>query len=150
MRLFSWMANIRGRQTIPQSCSSFVMLVLYLGDDFFIMRPFSCLDYRERKHYNLFQKKCVAVVWRCVRHGTIMPKTAPRTVHIIMQHSSEMCVATPDKLFPGPVFSYKLRYIVGFWLVEMAISTNQKPTIYRNLYENTGPVVQSYPNRLFD
>ena len=40
---------------------------------------------------------------------------------------------------PGPVFSYKLRYIVGFWLVEMAISTNQKPTIYRNLYENTAP-----------
>ena len=38
-----------------------------------------------------------------------------------------------------PVFSYKLRYIVGFWLVEMAISTNQKPTIYRDLYENTGP-----------
>ena len=23
------------------------------------------------------------------------------------------------------------------WLVEMTISTNQKPTIYRNLYENT-------------
>ena len=41
---------------------------------------------------------------------------------------------------PGPVFSYKLLNIVGFWLVEMAISTNQKPTIYRNLYENTGPV----------
>ena len=39
----------------------------------------------------------------------------------------------------GPVFSYKLRYIVGFWLVEMAISTNQKPTIYHNLYENTCP-----------
>ena len=41
----------------------------------------------------------------------------------------------------GPVFSYKLRYIVGCWLVEMAISTNQKPTIYRNLYENMGPGV---------
>ena len=40
---------------------------------------------------------------------------------------------------PGAVFSYKLRYIVGFWLVEMSISTNQKPTIYRNLYENTDP-----------
>ena len=39
----------------------------------------------------------------------------------------------------GAVFSYKLRYIVGFWLVEMAISTNQKPTIYRNLYKNTAP-----------
>ena len=37
------------------------------------------------------------------------------------------------------VDTYYIRYIVGFWLVEMAISTNQKPTIYRNLYENTGP-----------
>ena len=49
-----------------------------------------------------------------------------------------------SSLFPikheeaGPVFSYMLRYIVGFWLVEMTISTNQKPTIYRNLYDNTG------------
>ena len=43
------------------------------------------------------------------------------------------------KYRPGPVFSYKLRYIVGFGLVEMAISTNQKPTMYRNLYENTDP-----------
>ena len=40
----------------------------------------------------------------------------------------------------GSGFSYKLRYIVGFWLVEMTISTNQKRTIYRNLYENTAPV----------
>ena len=32
-----------------------------------------------------------------------------------------------------------LRYTVGFGLVEMAISTNPKPTIYRNLYENMGP-----------
>ena len=39
----------------------------------------------------------------------------------------------------GLVFSHKLRYIVGFGLVEMAISTNPKPTIYRNLYENTRP-----------
>ena len=39
---------------------------------------------------------------------------------------------------PGPVFSYKLRYIVGFELVEMVISTNSKPTIYRHFYENTG------------
>ena len=45
---------------------------------------------------------------------------------------------------PGSVFSYKLRYIVGFWLVEMAISTNQKPTIYRKLYENTAPVRFSF------
>ena len=35
--------------------------------------------------------------------------------------------------FAGPIFSYKLRYIVGFGLVEMAISTNPKPTIYCSL-----------------
>ena len=42
----------------------------------------------------------------------------------------------------GPVFSYKLRYIVGVGLVEMAILTNPKPTIYHNLLENTarGPL----------
>ena len=42
----------------------------------------------------------------------------------------------PIKL--GAVISYKLRYIVGFGLGEMAILTNPKSTIYRNLYENTG------------
>ena len=47
--------------------------------------------------------------------------------------------SSPPPPWSGPVFSYKWRHIVGFWLVEMAISTNQKPTIYRNLYENTGP-----------
>ena len=42
---------------------------------------------------------------------------------------------------PRPILSYKLRYIVGFGLVEMAIATNPKPIIYRtcNLYKNTGP-----------
>ena len=37
---------------------------------------------------------------------------------------------------------YELRYIVGFGLVEMAISTNLKPTIYHQLYDNTAPGVQ--------
>ena len=35
-------------------------------------------------------------------------------------------------------------YIVGFGLVELAISTNPKPTMYRNVYENTGPGVYIY------
>ena len=48
-------------------------------------------------------------------------------------------------LYAGPIFSYNLRYIVGFWLVEMAISTNQKLTIYRNLYENTALGMQCTP-----
>ena len=40
------------------------------------------------------------------------------------------------KRFVREYGSYKLRYIVGFGLVEMAISTNPKPKIYRNLCEN--------------
>ena len=36
-----------------------------------------------------------------------------------------------------PLFSDKLRYDVGFRLVAISIATNPKPTIYRNLYENT-------------
>ena len=39
----------------------------------------------------------------------------------------------------GPVFLYKLRYIVYIGLVEMATPTNPMPTIYRYLFENTNP-----------
>ena len=35
------------------------------------------------------------------------------------------------------VVLYKYIDYTNIRLVEMAISTNQKPTIYRNLYENT-------------
>ena len=31
----------------------------------------------------------------------------------------------------------------------MAISTNQKPTIYRNLYENTGPDISVEITRIY-
>ena len=43
----------------------------------------------------------------------------------------------------APVFSYMLRYIVGLRLVEMAISTNLKPAMYRNMSENTCPGIAS-------
>ena len=58
---------------------------------------------------------------------------------MIIWHLSEGLIERLTKYVTGAVFSYKLRYIVGFWLVETAVSTNQKPTIYRNLYENTAP-----------
>ena len=48
------------------------------------------------------------------------------------------------------VLSYKLRYIVGFWLVEMTISTNPKATIYRNLYENTSPGMLNISPDMFE
>ena len=58
---------------------------------------------------------------------------------------------TQDDCMTGPLFSYNLRYIVGFGLVEMAISTNPKPTIYPNLYENTGLVVcEAYMHSVLD
>ena len=41
------------------------------------------------------------------------------------------------KAWARSLFSYKWRYIVLFGLVKMAFSTNSKPTIYINLYENT-------------
>ena len=37
----------------------------------------------------------------------------------------------------GPVFLYKSRYILGFGLVEMAISTNPKPTYIGTCKNNT-------------
>ena len=42
--------------------------------------------------------------------------------------TSNVCCVSEKR--PVLVLSYKLRYIVGFGLVEMAISTNPKPTIY--------------------
>ena len=46
-------------------------------------------------------------------------------------------------MHPWALFSYKLRYIVGFGLVEMAISTNPKPTIYRKLQENMALTIEN-------
>ena len=62
------------------------------------------------------------------------------TVYNVIFSVCSLLIATSvsrDVWLHGPVLSYKLRDIVGFGLVEMAISTNPKPTIYRNLYENT-------------
>ena len=70
-------------------------------------------------------KGCIYFVWTIL---SITPTHVWADLYINFSHD-----------ITGPVFSYKLRYIVGFWLVEMAISTNPKPTIYRNLYENTAP-----------
>ena len=55
---------------------------------------------------------------------------------------TNIMISTSGVFNAGLVFSYKLQYIVGFGLVEMAISANPKPTIYRNLYDNTDPTVR--------
>ena len=71
--------------------------------------------------------------------------------HLIWWFSSDVFIQ--PLLHPGSqglwmvpqwaVFSYKLRYIAGFGLVEMTIPTNPKPTIYRNLYEKTGAALDT-------
>ena len=65
-----------------------------------------------------------------------------------LQHSMRPCIKIMELIniyLPTstafPVFSYRLRYIVGLGLVEMAVVHHPKPTIYHNLYENTGPVI---------
>ena len=71
------------------------------------------------------------IVHEMNNYVTLSPRYRIRTLFL---------VAIAHETWSGrAVFSYKLRYIVGFGLAEMAISTNPKPTIYRNLYENTGP-----------
>ena len=68
---------------------------------------------------------------------------------IFFLHLKIIKMTQPHWVKSGTLFSYKLRYIVGFGLVEMAISTKQKPTIYRNLYENTGPELQSVAKAVY-
>ena len=46
-------------------------------------------------------------------------------IHIYTHRIKKADDSLVNAISPGAVFSYKLRYIVGFWLVEMAISTNK-------------------------
>ena len=78
--------------------------------------------------------------WPPLPTAPSLPASPLPYYQVLTSQSCPYMYRAPDdinRLGPGPVFSYKLRYMVGFWLVEMAISTNQKPTIYRKVYENT-------------
>ena len=48
-----------------------------------------------------------------------------------------ICIEFVVEVIPGPVFSYKLRYIVGFWLVEIAISPCTRQQISGVIPANT-------------
>ena len=83
------------------------------------------------------------------RHGlnlnsTIMPLSVSNEILYTFNtstnsHSSEFVLyckpLSANRKGARLVFSYKLRYIVGFG----SISTNPKPTKYRKLYENSRP-----------
>ena len=93
----------------------------------------------------LLHKWAVTAFWLCSavtvpRRSVTITSAEPAFSEVIPHQAAVYTRFLHGTLYgaqPGPVFSYKLRYIVGFALVEMAISTNAKPTIYRNLYENT-------------
>ena len=77
-----------------------------------------------------------------------LPETTPPSQNMPRCHSPSKariqptaCQDAPEHSqedAPRPVYSYKLQCIVCFGLVKMVISTNLKPMVYRNLYENTG------------
>ena len=60
----------------------------------------------------------------------IIPVTYSVHVSSVQGRSGRPCLS---HITTGAVFAYQLRYIVGFGLVEMAISTNLEPTVYHNL-----------------
>ena len=55
------------------------------------------------------------------------------TVFIPSQHDTFTFIGSMSPVFLGLYSRTSYDNIVGFWWVEMAISTNPKPTIYRNL-----------------
>ena len=61
-----------------------------------------------------------------------------------LNKNEKMTKISTIKVCRASILVYKLRYIVGLGLVEMVISTNPKPTIYGNLYENTGPDIGTW------
>ena len=98
-----------------------------------VVRPLSqhatsCHDARRKKRLTTNTSKS-HIVWCRNHHGANRGS--------IRGHAEPGIKPQIQQGMQRPVFSYKLRNIVGFGLVEMAISTNPKPTIYRNLYENT-------------
>ena len=81
------------------------------------------LTAKEQDNYTIQPTQCRSIVG-------IMPPQRRTRWPSINQIGINLLTAKEQ---PGSVFSYKLRYIAGFGLVEMAISTNS------NFYENTGP-----------
>ena len=75
-----------------------------------------------------------SVTRRAIQQSENTVQSSPNTVSM---RNNKTLRKHCENYTAGPVFSYKLRYIVVFGLAEMDISTNPKPTIYRNLYENT-------------
>ena len=61
---------------------------------------------------------------------------------IVQTNSSVTLVNSPFYESQGPYSRTSYDYIAGFGLVEVAISTSPKPTIYRKFCENMGPGAQ--------
>ena len=67
----------------------------------------------------------------------------PHGPGVVVNYTAACHARANELIFPryrysGLQLSCKLRYIVGIGLVEIAISTNPMPMIYRNLYKDTG------------
>ena len=105
-------------------------------------------------YYNILYLSLVSVPEICQKIYSVYYRDRPLYLHTVTLFNFVVVKKQFEKCYPrwkawkhekstpqggGGVFSYKLRYIVGFELVEMVISTNSKPTIYHTLYDNTDP-----------
>ena len=90
-------------------------------------------------YVNVYRRQFIQCVsWACSGSGSYQRSTAlgiascsgsaNSRLHEYM-HTAPLGRRDGKHIKPGSVFSYKLRYIVGFGLVAMAITTNPEPTI---------------------
>ena len=121
------------------ACRIWIILYLYTRTSPIIMCIFNCT------HVHV-----VSESYSTFTHVYVVSESHSFFTHVYYLHvkSDDRSSDLISDYEPGSVFSYKLRYIVGFGLVEMAISTNPKPTTYRNLFENTDPVPLSFTWRI--
>ena len=117
-------ADAKKKLKISICLKNFIIVIYNL---WYMLRPYI--------YYNISYLNLVSVLENCQKFSLrVLQKPALVSAY---SHFIQFCCCeeTVRKVLSaasggGGVFSYKLRYVVGFGLVEMAISTNSKPTIY--------------------
>ena len=116
-------------QVTPAICFKFVFTASSKWYTQFMILSLSEWKTMNRKFYDI---KCmISLNW--------LNLNAQQLAHMSLDWSHES-----QHVIYGPVFSYMLRYIVGFGMVEMAISINRKPTVYRQFVASSGPAMVIY------
>ena len=136
-----------GRHTIPHAKNCYTNNIISLLSSIW---PQLCstqlCNSRQIIPMGLHKLKFACTYVRVITRVRTIIITYSLDTHVATPRSKAYIVISHTNVNTGPVFSYKLRYIVRFGLVEMAIATNPKRTIYRNLYEE---IITWYYYRLY-